>query len=295
MGEMYKGFEIIENESGQLAGSFEAVLDGQYLTDQMPISTHGLQDEKVGWGRSFVRAAIDTYREEHPELAVEPVTTEPVVGEVYKGFEIIENDPDETCDGRLVNGEGFLVSSLAGYLIQPFRRGWKTVGLLVKAIDEYRKENPLVESEPVVESESIDEPARTLFKEGREYKTRSGMRALIYKADRGGEYPIHGAVWFDEFKDWEMYSWKLSGLSLRDDSEDEMDLIPPTPPFTVEVGVYKTRDGCDAIVLDVDADMPGGYVIRNGEAEEITWANMSGQFCDDEEEPNDLMPKESTR
>lgn len=60
-------------------------------------------------------------------------------------------------------------------------------------------------------------------------KTVGGYKFRVYHGRAGGEYPIHGAVWSKELKEWIPTRWSLRGdceqYSMRDISPLVMDRL----------------------------------------------------------------------
>jgi hypothetical protein len=72
------------------------------------------------------------------------------------------------------------------------------------------------------------------WKPGKEYKTRDGRKARIYAVDCGGEYPIHGAIEYENR--WSAEGWAANGKVYSDDSNlDEIDLMPPLEECWVNI------------------------------------------------------------
>jgi hypothetical protein len=58
----------------------------------------------------------------------------------------------------------------------------------------------------------------------KKYRTRSGNKVRIYAMDAGGNWPIHGAVFYPALRQWDAFSWCADG-SFRDDRSNGMDLV----------------------------------------------------------------------
>lgn len=46
---------------------------------------------------------------------------------------------------------------------------------------------------------------------GKLYQTRDGERVRIYTDDGGGYFPIHGAIYRDDYPGWDSETWKANG------------------------------------------------------------------------------------
>lgn len=69
---------------------------------------------------------------------------------------------------------------------------------------------------------------------GSEYLTRSGLRAVIYATDRGGDRPVHGAVWVAEKAEWSPTTWRANGRYASGDGvNSEWDIISARISVTV--------------------------------------------------------------
>ena len=62
-----------------------------------------------------------------------------------------------------------------------------------------------------------------MIDKNKQYKTRNGLPVEIYATDRGGEYPVHGAILKDGV--WRPESWTIAGIVVMG-SENLGDLIP---------------------------------------------------------------------
>lgn len=73
----------------------------------------------------------------------------------------------------------------------------------------------------------------------KEYRTRAGHEVRIYATDAGGDYPIHGA-WFFNGESWESEIWTLDGARYASGATDRLDLIEVKPRIkrTVWLNVY---------------------------------------------------------
>lgn len=61
---------------------------------------------------------------------------------------------------------------------------------------------------------------------GSEYLTRNGLRAMIYATGRGGERPVHGAVWLAEKAEWSPTTWRSDGrYASGEDVPSEWDIL----------------------------------------------------------------------
>jgi hypothetical protein len=62
---------------------------------------------------------------------------------------------------------------------------------------------------------------------GNLYKTRNGTKIEIYRTDRGGKYPVHGAYFENDFrKEWKQTDWTLEGQHTAGDISN-LDIIAP--------------------------------------------------------------------
>jgi len=70
-----------------------------------------------------------------------------------------------------------------------------------------------------------DKP-ETIFKPGEEYVTRGDDPARVYATDARGDFPIHGAILWDDV--WHAAQWMSNGYYGRIE-RNSFDLIPPKP------------------------------------------------------------------
>ena len=72
----------------------------------------------------------------------------------------------------------------------------------------------------------------------REYKTRHGDTARVFMTDGGGEYPVIGAVRFEEEGMWSPIAWAADGIYHADSDESSpYDLMDyPEPKTTQPLG-----------------------------------------------------------
>jgi hypothetical protein len=75
------------------------------------------------------------------------------------------------------------------------------------------------------------------------YTTRDGREVRIYAVDCGGDYPVHGAIYSKEDREWVIQTWTLEGLFDVTNPLPDCDLIPaktyPKPEdFKVDDRVY---------------------------------------------------------
>src|SRR5690625_1364923 len=47
---------------------------------------------------------------------------------------------------------------------------------------------------------------------GKEYRTRGGKKAIVYAVNRGGSFPVHGAIKHEDM--WTVESWTCDGTSI---------------------------------------------------------------------------------
>ena len=55
-------------------------------------------------------------------------------------------------------------------------------------------------------------------------KTRGGSEVRIYCDDAGGEYPVHGAWWYEAELKWFPQAWTLDGYIVSKDQPRSLDL-----------------------------------------------------------------------
>ena len=55
-------------------------------------------------------------------------------------------------------------------------------------------------------------------------KTRGGGELRIYDDDAGGEYPIHGAWWYEAEKRWIPAAWTKDGFVVEEDQPRSLDI-----------------------------------------------------------------------
>ena len=83
------------------------------------------------------------------------------------------------------------------------------------------------------------------------YTTRDGNKVRLYALDGGGNYPVHGAFFYNDA--WCAQSWTEKGRLSMFDTEDEDDLIeaPITRQMWVNVypegaGMWNTKEKADS-------------------------------------------------
>ena len=76
----------------------------------------------------------------------------------------------------------------------------------------------------------------------KQYRTRDGREVRIYATDGGGNYPVHGAYYYDGR--WVSFEWRADGSVLTGDHWRHMDLIEVKPRIKREVwlNVYDNDD-----------------------------------------------------
>lgn len=76
----------------------------------------------------------------------------------------------------------------------------------------------------------------------KQYQTRNGKKVRIYCTDASGPYPVHGAVWSELTKQWDICTWTKDGkLSDEEDNSDWLyDLVEVKPRIHREywVNIY---------------------------------------------------------
>ncbi len=55
-------------------------------------------------------------------------------------------------------------------------------------------------------------------------KTRGGSEVRIYADDAGGDYPVHGAWWYEAENKWVPAAWTLEGYSTSKETPRSLDL-----------------------------------------------------------------------
>jgi hypothetical protein len=55
-------------------------------------------------------------------------------------------------------------------------------------------------------------------------KTRGGSEVRVYADDGGGDYPVHGAWWYEAEKRWIPAAWTIDGFCTSKDQPRELDL-----------------------------------------------------------------------
>lgn len=68
---------------------------------------------------------------------------------------------------------------------------------------------------------------------GREYKTRGGSKAVVYRDDGRGSYPLLGAV--EHADEWEMICWSRAGKYIEDHVHVHDLILPRTVMVPVDV------------------------------------------------------------
>lgn len=107
---------------------------------------------------------------------------------------------------------------------------------------------------------------------GKHYTTRDGRTVRIYATDAGGNYPVHGAVWYAGLKEWMPVSWMVDGR--RFVNESGVDLVKPRIKRTIWVAMYEgycthflsrpTRLDSDCLACpEVDIDCEHGEGLSN--------------------------------
>ena len=55
-------------------------------------------------------------------------------------------------------------------------------------------------------------------------KTRDGGEIRIYADDAGGEYPLHGAYWYEAEQRWVPAAWTLDGYVVNKETPRSLDV-----------------------------------------------------------------------
>ena len=80
----------------------------------------------------------------------------------------------------------------------------------------------------------------------KQYQTRNGKKVRIYCTDASGHYPVHGAVWEEQTKEWNICTWTKDGKhNLDDDMKgDPFDLVEVKPRIQREywLNIYKDHE-----------------------------------------------------
>lgn len=80
----------------------------------------------------------------------------------------------------------------------------------------------------------------------KQYQTRNGKKVRIYCTDASGPYSVHGAVWSEQAKEWDICTWTKEG-KYNDETEDNSDwfydLVEVKPRIHRErwVNVYRDK------------------------------------------------------
>ena len=69
-----------------------------------------------------------------------------------------------------------------------------------------------------------------MIDKNKQYKTRSGLPVEIYATDRGGKYPVHGAILKDGV--WHLEAWTITGVVVMG-CENLGDLIEVKPRIQI--------------------------------------------------------------
>lgn len=83
-----------------------------------------------------------------------------------------------------------------------------------------------------------------MIDKNKQYKTRSGFPVEIYATDRGGKYPVHGAICSEGV--WHLLSWTKGGCFVAAGNEGKLDLVEVKPRIQLIewFNVYRDRIGC---------------------------------------------------
>lgn len=79
----------------------------------------------------------------------------------------------------------------------------------------------------------------------KQYQTRNGKKVRIYCTDASGPYPVHGAVWSEQSKEWDICTWTKEGKyndKTEDNSDWLYDLVEVKPRIQREVWLNVYRD-----------------------------------------------------
>ena len=79
----------------------------------------------------------------------------------------------------------------------------------------------------------------------KQYRTRDGREVRIYATDRGGCWPVHGAIKTKDSGVWVNYCWSANGSALY----SELDLIEVRPRHTQTLWTNVYRDKRDVVVF----------------------------------------------
>ena len=94
----------------------------------------------------------------------------------------------------------------------------------------------------------------------KKYRTKEGHDVRIYAVDGLGYYPVHGAIWFENF--WRPASWDFDGEHVTSSLPpfDKYDLIEVKPRIKRTVwlnvyednmhGLHRSKENADAVALE---------------------------------------------
>lgn len=102
---------------------------------------------------------------------------------------------------------------------------------------------------------------------GDKFISNSGMPIEIYAVGRGGDYPIHGAVYYEATELWFPTRWNTSGQCYDDENERTFEQIHgirvDSQPF--EVYIWKYKDGTfDFKAYQNQKELEKNYVADSG-------------------------------
>lgn len=85
-------------------------------------------------------------------------------------------------------------------------------------------------------------------------KTRGGREARIYSTDGGGGYPVHGAIYIEEKKQWVQATWTLDGYYTVNNRVGSCDLVNVSKKITRWINFYRhsyvthsSREAADSV------------------------------------------------
>lgn len=121
--------------------------------------------------------------------------------------------------------------------------------------------------------EMTEEPMGIQIEAGKFYKTRIGIKAVIYAVERGGNKPIHGAIF--NGTGWDIRAWDVRGNHAPEFSNHHnIDLIAPwaDPPV---VDWDRFPNHIVAVAMDADGQW-SGYTTPDLHTASITWSRTGG-------------------
>jgi hypothetical protein len=100
------------------------------------------------------------------------------------------------------------------------------------------------------------------------YKTKNGGKVRIYAVDAGGDYPVHGAIWFETLGAWLPAQWTIHGKMSTSGEELLNDLVKTSPyaDWPIDAKVWAWIEGDNK-------KYPRYFSGISPKGQPMTWAN----------------------